>query len=258
MIYLKILSDTTLSHESNHKISQQSQAQEERKSIKAGTILKLKSYQLDEDDLQVVLEQETEGINTWSLEKEKGAIIEKNDIVVPRVKQLDVPYYNQFKNLNNPTGSSSVTSLAMALAFLGANRNHLTGQFADELYEYCENHSLSRHDPSALVKVAEAYRCRDRFSTTATFLEVKDWLVAGNPVVVHGYFTPFGHVVCIVGFNEKGFIVNDSYGELIDSSWNQYYDTSKDGKELNYSYSLIYKLCCPDSQFWVHFLSKSD
>ncbi|MGV0024845.1 C39 family peptidase [Phormidesmis priestleyi] len=237
-------------------MSQKSQPQEDDKPIKAGTLLNLKSYQFDENDLQVVLEQEMEGTDTWFLKQKDAMIVEKNDIVVPSVKKLDVPYYSQLNNLHKPTGSSSLTSLAMALDFLGASRKRETGQFADELYEYCEKQGLSRHDPYDLAKVAEAYKCKDNFSVEANFLEIKDWLARGNPVVVHGYFTDFGHVVCIVGFNKKGFIVNDSWGQLIHSFGNQSYDIGKNGNGLTYSYNLIYKLCCPG--FWVHFLSKPD
>jgi uncharacterized protein YvpB len=258
VIQLRILSDTIfrpLNAEQNQKILQKSQSQEDFKSIKAGTILNLKSYQLDQDDLQVVLEQEIEGSDAWSLKQEEGAIVEKNDIVVPIAKKLDAPYYNQLENLKNPSGSAGLTSLAMALTFLKAPRDRPTMRFADELYDYVEDNGLQNHDPYDLVKVAEAYKCKDVFSLKASFLQIKDWIVQGNPVLVHGYFTAFGHVVCIVGFDQKGFIVNDPYGELVHSFDNRYYDLGRNGNGLTYSYNLMYELCGPD--VWAHFLSKA-
>jgi hypothetical protein len=56
-----------------------------------------------------------------------------------------------------------------------------------------------------------------------------------------------------VGFDSKGFLVHDPYGEWFESG----YDTSTSGAYLHYSYDLIQRTCIPDGQFWVHHISSA-
>ncbi len=145
----------------------------------------------------------------------------------------------------------------MSLAYLGVPRKHPEMRFPDELSQYCNTHGLDRHNEMDMVKVVEAYGSKDRFSKTASFEQVKKLLIQGNPAVVHGYFTSSGHIICLIGYNSKGFIVNDPYGEIMYSPFHSYYDIYASGAGLTYSYNLIYNTCCTDNQFWVHFISKS-
>ena len=169
---------------------------------------------------------------------------------------LNVPYFDQLENDEAPFGSCNVSSLAMALLFLGAKPT--TGcRFPDELDAYCDTHGLDRHSPQDLAKVAAVYG-KDTFKTSATIAEVKAW-VQTKPAIVHGYFTSAGHVVCLIGADDDGFWVNDPYGE-----WNSWgYDRNDDsndckGKGLHYSDDLIRRCCVgDDGSFWVHFLEKS-
>ena len=133
---------------------------------------------------------------------------------------------------------------------------HPGTRFPDELYQYCEDHGLDRHAPTVLQKIVQNYGFKDTFSTTASFAAVKEWLIQGNPVVVHGYFTPSGHIVVTTGYNAKGFVVNDPYGELMYNAGNSYYDTYSSGSGLTYSYNLMYNTCCGGNEFWTHFISR--
>jgi len=72
-----------------------------------------------------------------------------------------------------------------------------------------------------------------------------------KPIVVHGYFTNFGHIIVIRGFNEKGFIVNDPYGEF----WKDGYNTKASSAGLTYSYDLMKERCGIDGDLWIHFIS---
>ena len=81
---------------------------------------------------------------------------------------------------------------------------------------------------------------------------MKEWLSAGNPCIVHGWFTREGHIVTIIGFNERGFIVHDPYGEY----WESGYDTSVSGAGLTYSYELMKRVCGRDGDLWIHYVSK--
>jgi hypothetical protein len=147
----------------------------------------------------------------------------------------------------------------MCLKYLKVQQRKQGQQFEDELYNWLLYKGLSRHDPYDLVKVVKRYGRQDNFKTDATIDEVKRWLAAGNPAVVHGYFTRFGHIITAIGYDDTrsrrglkdGFVVHDPYGEWFPGGYN----TEVSGKALNYSYDLIRQTCIPDGQFWVHFIS---
>lgn len=170
------------------------------------------------------------------------------------MKTLSVPYKSQLDNWHNPSGSCNVTSLAMCLEFLKADRNprykNRFQQFEDELYQYALDHKLSRHSPADLAKIVSAYGRRDLYTEFATIQNVQDWIEGGNPAITHGYFTTFGHILVIVGFDKAGFIVHDPYGEWFPDG----YRTDLSGANLHYSYDLIKRTCIPDGKFWVHFI----
>ncbi len=171
--------------------------------------------------------------------------------------QLAVPYLSQLDNVQNPFGSCNVTSIAMCLTYLGAKQNNPQKQFEDELQDWLEAHSLDRHEPAALAKAVEAYGCQDNFTTNATLDQVKQWLAQGNPAVTHGYFTQSGHIVCLIGYNDKGLIVHDPYGEWQEGGYARNDDGNQQrGKGLTYSYGMIQRTCMTDGQFWVHFISR--
>jgi Peptidase_C39 like family len=166
--------------------------------------------------------------------------------------KLEVPYRSQLDNFLNPTGSCNVTSLAMCLDFLKISRREKSGQFEDELYRYAITKDYSRHEPRDLARIVRDYGATDKFTEWGTIERCKSHLASGNPCVIHGYFTSFGHIIVLVGYNSDGFLVHDPYGEWFKSG----YDTQANGAYLNYSYDLIERTCIPDGQFWVHFISK--
>jgi uncharacterized protein YvpB len=169
----------------------------------------------------------------------------------PTVK-LDIPYRSQLDNAKNPGGSCNVTSIAMCLDFLKVPRRQKTGQYEDELYQYAIDKGYSRHNPWDLAQIVKDYGAQDRFTENGTIDGVKDWLASGNPAVIHGWFTSFGHIIVVAGCDSNGFIVHDPYGEWFPSG----YDTTASGSYLHYSYQLIRNTCMDDGNFWVHFISK--
>jgi uncharacterized protein YvpB len=179
-----------------------------------------------------------------------------SDRIYPKPKsetvKLSVPYKSQLDNYYNPTGACNVTALAMCLEYLQIPRKSNYGQYEDELYEYAINRGLSRHDPYDLAQIVRDYGARDRFTESATIEEAKNWVADEKPAVAHGYFTSYGHIVVFVGYDDKGFIVHDPYGEWFPGG----YRTDLSGKYIHYSYNLIRRLCIPDGNFWVHFISK--
>ncbi|WP_025178857.1 C39 family peptidase, partial [Leptospira kirschneri] len=53
----------------------------------------------------------------------------------------------------------------------------------------------------------------------SSLAKVKPWIIDqikhGNAVVAGGDFTGYGHVVTIVGYDSKGYIVHDSWGDAM-------------------------------------------
>lgn len=166
---------------------------------------------------------------------------------------LDIPFFSQLDNHYNPTGSCNVTSVAMCLCYLGVNPGGNYSQLEDELYRYMLDKNLSRHSPYDLAKVVRDYGHNDKFRTDATIEDCKNHLFSKKmPLIIHGYFTSFGHIIVIRGYNDHGFYVNDPYGKWFSTG----YRTDLTGENLLYSYELIKRTCIPDGSFWVHFIDK--
>lgn len=255
-----ILKTTTATVLKRKPIQSSDLGDKEKQPIEAGKEFEVHSFSPERDHLRIAFAKETfQGFNTWYAFGSHVQILKDGELVYPKPKpktvKLAIPYKSQLDNEENPTGSCNVTSLSMCLTFLGAKRNPSYSrfdQFEDELYNYALDKNLSRHDPHDLAVIVEDYGCRDDFRTNATIEQVQNWLADSKPIVTHGYFTSFGHIVVIAGFDEKGFLVHDPYGKWTPGG----YDTSANGAYLNYSYDMMRKICIPDGSFWVHFISK--
>jgi uncharacterized protein YvpB len=258
---LKILTATTL----KRKPLQSSELTDDQKqAIDVGREFELDSYTIERNHIRCFFSKEVfKDTNVWYAFGKHVQVYRDGTLVFPRPLpeyiKLPIPYKSQRDNEINPDGSCNVTSLAMCLEFLGAQRKENDGQFEDELYAYAERNGLSRHDPHDLALIVKAYGCRDTFRSDATIDQVKEWLADGKPAVVHGYFTDFGHIVVFAGYDKSGFLVHDPYGEWYSWGYDRnepgWYDNK--GEYLSYSYAMISRLCMADDNFWVHFISKS-
>jgi uncharacterized protein YvpB len=237
----------------------------EKYQVKSNETFEIRSFTKERNHIRFVLLNESfKGFDTWYAYAPHIEILSDEQsqsgqtTLYPKPKpislSLDVPYKSQLDNWENPTGACNVTAMAMCLEYLRANRRSEYSkykQFEDELYRYALDRGYSRHSPYDLEKIVKDYNRNDRFTTSATFEEVKDWLADLNPAVAHGYFTSYGHIVVLVGYDDSGFIVHDPYGEWFSTG----YRTDLSGAYLHYSYRMIRRLCIPDGQFWVHFIS---
>lgn len=260
MLQLKVIKDTVI----KRRPMQSAELPEDQKhTLTEGTHIDVQAYMLERDHLRVTFKGETfKGFNTWYAFAQHVQIINQGKVEFPVSKPLKVelklPYKSQRDNSENPDGSCNVTSIAMAMEYLGVRKKTAAQQFEDELYRYCDSKGYSRHNPYDLAKVVDAYGLRDDFHPNGTINELKEWLAKGNPAVIHGYFTSFGHIIAVCGYNERGLIVHDPYGEW--NNWgydrNAYGAADNKGAFLTYSYGMIERLCIPDGAFWVHFISK--
>jgi uncharacterized protein YvpB len=169
------------------------------------------------------------------------------------------PYFSQLDNKYNPYGSCNVTSLAMCLYFLGIRGDGSQKQLEDEIYLKLLDQGLNRQDPYDLQLIANSYQgITDNFTATGSIDDIKESIIRNQPCIIHGYFTRSGHIITVIGFNEKGLIVNDPYGEYYVDG----YDRTARGQELVYSYGLISLVCSPESvsenkNIWLHRISRN-
>jgi uncharacterized protein YvpB len=150
--------------------------------------------------------------------------------------KLGVPYKSQLDNAFNPGGSCNATSLAMALEFLGV-KGKGSGQFEDEIYEQLLASGLHPGTASAMVVMVEKYGKKDRHTETATDDEIRKHLDKGKPVVIHGDFTRSGHILCVIGYNAKGFLVNDPFGKFLGTLGS--YDNNASGAGNLHEYATV-------------------
>lgn len=253
-LILKTLKDTIF----KSKPLASSQLQEaEKQVIPAGKEFELLAFAPIRGHIRVALRNESfKGSGIWYVCGVHAQITLDSVLLYPKPNpptvRLGIPYRSRMDNLYNPTGTCNVTSIAMCLDFLRVPRRQKTGQYEDELYQYAIDKGYSRWEPRDLAKIVRDYGAQDYFTENATIDDVQDWLASGNPAVIHGYFTSFGHIIVVAGYDSEGFFVHDPYGEWFEEG----YDTEASGAYLHYTYRLIRRVCMPDGKFWVHFISK--
>ena len=148
-----------------------------------------------------------------------GAIV---DSLVETIKiessnpNIDVPYFYQYSNYYYPGQSCQNTSIAMVLAHVG-----WSGHPDDITEVWGKDYAQT---PQGLANVfnetAYASGISERLTpvTNGTLSELRAELDAGRPTIVHGYFTAYGHVLVVTGYDESGYYVNDPAGK-----WSQYF-----------------------------------
>jgi hypothetical protein len=172
----------------------------------------------------------------------------------PNSKVLGVPYKSQLDNALNPSGACNVTCFAMVMTYFRIKGKSSVGQLEDELYRYMEANGLSRWEPDDLARMATAYGLKDEFTMRGRLSDLRRAIANGHPCIIHGYFTSFGHIIVVRGYDQAGFFVNDPYGEWTSSG----YENDWSGENLHYSNWLIQSRCSPEGEdyVWIHKLSR--
>lgn len=168
--------------------------------------------------------------------------------------ELAVPYFSQRDNRFRPESTCNVTAIAMVLAYYGVKPKNANEQLEDEMYRWVRDRygDGAQTDHSVLVKLVEAYGFQDSYATNRTWDEVKAELSNRRPVVVGGYFTQTGHIVCIIGYTPQGYFVHDPYGNALTG----YRD--RNGKRVFYDNDYMERMCDPEpgaGHIWAHFIS---
>jgi hypothetical protein len=185
------------------------------------------------------------------------------------VKLPNFPLLQQLDNQKYPEGSCNLTSVAMCLTFLKAERDpryRAFRQFEDELLQRCDDNGWDRHEPSVMKKIVELYGFNDEL------LIVEGWGLVGEavyriienlkknkPVVVHTYLTRSGHIVCIDGVRmSEGkpvqWHVADPYGEFYPDGYDKNYGGDKNKGHYWLSHNRFTSSILTDGILWAHLI----
>jgi len=241
---------------------------EDKVDVPAGKVFNLHSWAMVNNHYRLAIMLESLGNpprNTWYAYAPHMQFIQQQPEVVPIPApppfqglpvqvDLNVPYKSQLDNAYNPTGACNVTCFAMVMTYFKIKGNTGIAQLEDELYQYMSKNGLSRHDPYDLMKMAQAYGVVDNFTERGRLQDIRKAIAEGRPCIIHGYFTSFGHIVVVRGYDQYGFFVNDPYGEWTSTG----YRNDLSGKNLHYSNALIQSKCSPEGEdfIWLHRLAK--
>ena len=167
---------------------------------------------------------------------------------------IEVPYYSQHDNEIDPGATCNVTSLSMAISYYKASKL-VTGphkRIADNISQYCLDHHLNHGDLTVIANLARHYGLIDDASFTTSFDQIKAHLDRNNLVIVQGNFTASGHVIVVVGYDDKRglWYCNDPAGHWPDYSGN----TS--GKGVAYDSKFFRAKAAPDGEVWAHRLNR--
>ena len=154
---------------------------------------------------------------------------------------LDTPYFSQRDNYRDASRTCFSSSCAMLVENLKPGT--LPGERGDDKYVQTVFSIGDTTEAWVQVKALEKYGITSSFIQTGNVELVKSQIDKGIAVpigILHqgpaSAPSGGGHWVCVIGYNDKGFVVHDPWGE-IDHKTGQYIST--DGKRLQYSYNLI-------------------
>lgn len=121
-----------------------------------------------------------------------------------------VPYYSQWDNTIDDFGTCQNTSIAMTLNSLGwqGKPDDITSEFGRKLGQTPEG--VAEIINTLASRAGLNFRAQ---SHRASLSEFKSAVAKGLPVITHGWFTKSGHVVCVKGYENGTYIVNDPAGQ---------------------------------------------
>lgn len=163
----------------------------------------------------------------------------------------NVPYFFQYYNRINPGGSCQNTSIAMILKYYGANvtPDKISGYYGTSYAQTPEGFASVFNSEAAYFGLS----VRDHASRYGRIADIKREIDAGRPVVVHGYFTSYGHVLVVVGYDDQYYYCNDPAGkwsEVYKGGYVSYGPT--DGKYVKYRKNAFEDAVAPDGYVWIH------
>ena len=156
-------------------------------------------------------------------------------------KVLGVKYFSQRDNYRDENRTCFSSSCAMMLEFLKPGT--LPGAQGDDKYIKTVFSIGDTTESGVQVSALSNYGVKAHFSQSCSVKHLRNQIDSGKPVpigILHhgpaGAPSGGGHWICVIGYDDTGFIVNDPWGE-IDHATGTYISTN--GESLHYSNNLI-------------------
>lgn len=163
-----------------------------------------------------------------------------------------VPYYYQYYNSVNPDGSCQNSAVAAVL-------NYYNWGGDPDTISSSSFGTGTAQTPEGLEKVFNYYARNNGLDVRVDshrygrMSNLNALLADGKPVIVHGYFTGYGHVITLVGYDGTYYYANDSAGKWDQTYKGDYYRNSSVGKYVKYHKSNMKNaVYSSDGQLWYH------
>lgn len=143
-----------------------------------------------------------------------------------------VPYFYQYNNLLHPGSSCQNTSIAMVLSHLG-----WVGTPDDITAEWGKDYAQAPDNLSYLFNTLANEHWLGGVLWTTTDGSIEDFRSSAtqdNIMIVHGYFTGYGHVLVVTGFDGDNYRVNDPAGQWNLSFMGGYGQEDTSGHDILY------------------------
>ena len=229
----------------------------DKKLLSQASIHGVLGYSPMDDHVKVALSENLPGFGNSGYFYRDHVLVKRGNRAIdlaPSQVELNVPYFSQRDNRNRPWATCNVTSVAMVLYYYGVRPQRSGQQLEDEFYEWCVRRygTNAQTDNAVLVQLSKGYGFNASFGTNRSWAQIKSRIRRGQPVVVGGYFTHAGHIVCVVGFTPDGYIVNDPWGDALTGY------QGRDGRKVFYPNAYMNQMCCPegDGNIWAHFIAR--
>ena len=149
-------------------------------------------------DVYTLCSDSSEPENLW---------IQQTDSLPQQTQMPEIPYYNQYDNINYPYSTCQNTSIAMVLSHFQYSIH------PDEIFSRWGKDMAQ--SPSGLNHVYNMYSATSTLNTytNASPEDLTNALDQGYIAIVHGYFTAYGHVIVVRGYDNQHYYVNDPAGK---------------------------------------------
>jgi len=120
----------------------------------------------------------------------------------------DMPYFHQYSNRLNPSGSCQNTCIAIVLKYYGADDitpDKISAKWGTYIAQTTGGLEKIFNAEAAL----RGLPVRDLAANAGTLRELHGLLDAGRPVIVHGGFSEVGHLMVLVGYDERYYYAMD-------------------------------------------------
>ncbi len=178
------------------------------------------------------------GAGTWYVYDDHWSGLKSHSEVT-----LPVPYFSQRDNYRDANRTCFSSSCAMLLENMKPGT--LPGAKGDDKYIQTVFGYGDTTEADTHVKALYHYGLPSRFKTNGSLSWLKEQIDLGYPVPIgilhHGPAnapTGGGHWICVIGYDNTGFICHDPWGRL-DHATGQYFST--DGEAVHYSTECLSK-----------------